>query len=100
MKIDNSRANLETVAAQQAYAAETRDSKGAERARPSATADQVSLSTGVHLAKTAAVAAGRTPDVRPEVVARAKALLASGEVGNDPGRLADVLIDRALGRDE
>ncbi len=100
MKIDHTRANLETVAAQQAYAAETRDTKGAERARPSATADQVSLSTGVQLAQTAAAAAGQTPDVRPEVVARAKALLASGELGNDPGRLADALIDRALGQDE
>lgn len=100
MKIDNGRAHLETVAAQQAYAAETRDSKGAERARPSATADQVSLSPAVRLAKTAAAAAGETPDVRSEAVARAKALLASGELGSDPGRLADVLIDRALNRDE
>ncbi len=100
MKIDNTCANLEAIAAQQAHAAEARDGKSAERSQSSASADQVSLSAGVKLANSAAAAAGQTSDVRPEVVARAKALLASGELGNDPARLADALIDHALDQDE
>ncbi|OFW46046.1 MAG: flagellar biosynthesis anti-sigma factor FlgM [Acidobacteria bacterium RIFCSPLOWO2_12_FULL_67_14b] len=99
MRIDNNRAKLDAMATLQVQAAET-EATSADRSKPSGTADQVSLSTGVRLASSAAAAAGEAPDVRPDAVERAKALLASGELGNDPYRLADALIDRALAKDE
>lgn len=99
MKIDNSLANLEALTTQPTQAAEVRDGKRTGPSPASAT-DQLRLSPGVKLAANAAVAASQSSDVRPDVVARAKALLQSGEVGNDPGRLADALIDRALAQDE
>jgi hypothetical protein len=40
--------------------------------------------------------AKNSPDIRPDVVARAEKLLAAGAVGADSGRLADTLIDAAL----
>jgi hypothetical protein len=36
------------------------------------------------------------PDIRGDVVERMQALLAKGQIGNDPHALADTLIDRML----
>ena len=41
-------------------------------------------------------AANDAPEVRPEAVARGKALLESGKLGSDPARLADKMIDSLL----
>jgi flagellar biosynthesis anti-sigma factor FlgM len=65
-------------------------------AQPSSRIDQVDLSSGAALASAAIKAAEAAPDVRPDLVARAKAMLEAGEVGNDPGSLADALIDGVL----
>ena len=54
------------------------------------------MSTTGQLAAAAAQAANDAPEVRPEAVARGKALLERGELGNDPGRLADKLIDSLM----
>jgi flagellar biosynthesis anti-sigma factor FlgM len=99
MKIENQRADLERAGAARTEATNT--AKPADTGRPGATdgPDQVRVSSGAQLASTAASAAERASDVRPEVVERAKAAMARGEVGNDPERLADALIDRVLGGD-
>ncbi len=99
MKIENQRADLERTSASRTEAPANAPKAGPARPGAADGADQVRVSSGAQLASTAASAAEQTPDVRPEVVERAKAALARGEVGNDPLRLADALIDRALGGD-
>ena len=58
-----------------------------------ASKDAVSLSSDLRLADEAVRAAALAGDVRPEAVARARALLASGELGADLTRLANRLIE-------
>jgi anti-sigma28 factor (negative regulator of flagellin synthesis) len=53
----------------------------------------VQLSDDVRLADEAVKAASEVPDVRPDAVARARALLEQGQLGADLGRLADRIID-------
>jgi flagellar biosynthesis anti-sigma factor FlgM len=60
------------------------------------TVDEVELSAGAQFASSTFAVARNSPDIRPQVVARAEALMAAGGVGADPGRLADSLIDNAL----
>lgn len=100
MKIESNRAGLETNRTDSTDAAST----AAERAGRSSTAtttgaDQVQVSSGVQLADAAVKAAINAPDIREAEVERARALLDSGKLGTDVHRLADVLIDRALGGD-
>jgi flagellar biosynthesis anti-sigma factor FlgM len=97
MKIDQNRTSLDTVGG--ARAEQVRDEKAASTDKAKADdrrADQVRLSSTGQLAVTAAAAANEAPEIRPEAVARAKALLERGELGNDAGRLADALIDSLL----
>lgn len=56
----------------------------------------VSLSSDLRLADEAVRAAALAGEVRPEAVARARALLASGELGGDLERLADRLIESLI----
>ena len=58
--------------------------------------DKVHVSSDAQLASAAIEAAKKASDVRPEAVARGKALLKSGELGADAEHLADALIDRGL----
>ena len=62
----------------------------------SAGGDRVNLSADGALAARAMKAASEASDVREDVVERAKARLASGELGRDLDALADSLIDRLL----
>ncbi|MEZ5290614.1 MAG: flagellar biosynthesis anti-sigma factor FlgM [Vicinamibacterales bacterium] len=96
MKIEQNRAGLDQF--EGVRGAEVRDEKAAaaERAVQDKRADQVRLSSTGQLAATAASAANDAPDVRPEAVERGRALLASGELGRDPDRLANALIDHLL----
>jgi anti-sigma28 factor (negative regulator of flagellin synthesis) len=55
--------------------------------------DTVRLSGEVRLADEAVRAAALSGDVRPEAVARARALLQSGSLGRDTEALADKIID-------
>ena len=56
--------------------------------------DAVQLSGDVRLADQAVKAASLSNEgVRPDAVARARALLEQGQVGSDLGRLADRIID-------
>ena len=59
-------------------------------------ADTAAVSSDVRFAADAIEASVKSPDVRPAEVERAKALLADGKVGNDPGRLAEALIKHLL----
>ncbi len=96
MKIDQNRANLETVGGVRQEPVREERAAAAERAAQDTGADQVRVSTTSQLAAAAASAAGQAPDVRPDAVARARALLESGELGRDAARLADALIDNAI----
>ncbi len=58
--------------------------------------DAVAVSDEARLRSEAVAAAERAPDVRPDAVARGKALLESGQLGRDHAALADRLIAAAL----
>jgi flagellar biosynthesis anti-sigma factor FlgM len=60
--------------------------------------DRVEVSADARLLGQAVDAANKAPEIRQDVVERAKAKLAAGEIGNDPGRLADRLIDSLLSK--
>lgn len=60
--------------------------------------DRVQVSADALLLGKAVEAASKAPELRQDVIDRAKAKLAAGEVGNDPGRLADRLIDSLLSK--
>ena len=59
-------------------------------------ADAVKLSDALKLADDAVRAAAMSGDVRPEAVARARQLMASGQLGSNPEALADRIIDSLL----
>jgi flagellar biosynthesis anti-sigma factor FlgM len=58
--------------------------------------DQVKLSANAQLAQAAMGAVGQAADIRYDKVERAKALLASGELGSNPFRLADAIVARVM----
>jgi hypothetical protein len=70
----------------------------ADRAAGAEPGDDVGLSPDAQLLGSAVRAAGQTPDIRPDVVERARRKLAAGEVGRDVVRLADRMIDTFLAR--
>ncbi|MCC6163535.1 MAG: flagellar biosynthesis anti-sigma factor FlgM [Acidobacteria bacterium] len=70
----------------------------AQQARESAGGDRVDVSADAMLLGKALDAASKTPEIRQDVVERAKAKLAAGEIGNDAERLADRLIDSLLSK--
>ena len=95
MRIDKNRTELEGLTTRRPEATESGQVQGGERAGQ-AKADKVQLSSTAQLVAAATQAANDAPEVRPDVVARAKKLLESGELGADPERLANALINRAL----
>ena len=64
--------------------------------------DRVEVSDGAkhvqRIVAEAVKAAGTTPEVRHDVVERARALLASGDLGRDSNALASAIIDDLLDR--
>lgn len=62
------------------------------------TGDRVEVSADARLLGKAVDAAAKAPEIRQDVVERAKARLAAGEIGNDANRLADRLIDSLLAK--
>ena len=71
----------------------------AQQARgAAATGDRVEVSADARLLGKAVDAAAKAPEIRQDVVERAKAKLAAGEIGNDANRLADRLIDSLLAK--
>ena len=99
MKIEQNRANLETIAGSRAEAVRDERAAAAEKATEAdRSADQVRVSTTGQLAAAAAAKANEASDIRPEAVERGRALLESGELGRDADRLADKLIDNMFDR--
>jgi flagellar biosynthesis anti-sigma factor FlgM len=96
MKIDSNRANLETTQTDRVEAARVADAKASGTRGAQRGGDQVSVSADAKFATTAIDAARNTPDIRPDVVERAKALLNEGKIGADPYKLADALIDKTI----
>ncbi|MFI5179183.1 MAG: flagellar biosynthesis anti-sigma factor FlgM [Vicinamibacterales bacterium] len=104
MKIDNSRPDFDPrVGADKADKADgVQKSAAADKARQaaqvarSAGGDKVNVSPDAQLASKAIAAAREASDVRPDVVARAKELLADGKVGSDPDKLADAMLKGLL----
>lgn len=70
----------------------------AQQARGAADGDRVEVSADARLLGKAVDAAAKAPEIRQDVVERAKAKLAAGEIGNDANRLADRLIDSLLAK--
>jgi flagellar biosynthesis anti-sigma factor FlgM len=96
MKIDQNRANLDHLSGLRPEAAKDEKTAAAERATQDGRTDHVQLSSTSQLASTAAAAAADAPAIRPDAVARARARLESGELGNDPVKIAEALIDQLL----
>lgn len=73
---------------------------GREQSRPegsgAASGDRVEVSADARLLSRAVAAAEQAPEIRQDVVERARQKLAAGEIGNDPARLADRIIDSLL----
>ena len=94
MKIHNLTTGFDSVGKLQGEAPAPASTPAA--GRKSQVGDQVTLSSGAELALSAMGAVDQTADIRYDKVARAKALLAAGQVGNDPLSLADAIVARAL----
>ena len=60
-------------------------------------ADRLEVSKDAQLVSTALKTASSTPDIRQDVVERAKKALEAGQVGNDSQALADRMLDSLLG---
>lgn len=97
MRIDNNRANFDRLDTTKAVGESTKRD-GAAKAEQ-AGVDSVRVSSGAQFATSAVDAATKAPDIRQDKVDRAKAMLAAGTLGNDPLKLADALIDRAITKD-
>ena len=94
MKIQNDGANALTNAADSVARAKSGEQGGAEKARSAAGgSDALKLSPEAQFLKTLADQSAEPPVVRQDVVDRMKALLDAGKLGNDPGALADAIID-------
>ena len=102
MRIDKNGTEVDAVGTVRTDATQgspTSQARRAERAEQAPASDHVQLSPGAALASQAIKAAEASPDIRPDVVARARALLDAGELGADPLRLADALIDKTIQKD-
>src|SRR5260221_7135333 len=89
MKVDNPRVDLSNPV--QPAAADV--ARPPVRSTGPADSDAVRLSANLRLADEAVRAAALSGDVRPAAVAKARALLASGKLGNDLEHLADRIIN-------
>jgi flagellar biosynthesis anti-sigma factor FlgM len=69
-----------------------------DKDRAAARGDRVEVSSDAQLMSSALQQATKAPAIRRDVVERARQKLAAGEIGNDPVRLADRMIDSLLGR--
>lgn len=68
----------------------------ADAAPAAATTDRINVSSDARLLNTAVQAANDAPEIRTELVERARQLLASGQLGADVDRLADRMIDHMM----
>jgi len=97
MKIEATRPNLESEATSQTGRVGTGRARDAQSGSTTQVSDRVELSGDAALAAAARRAAEQAPDIRQDLVDRMRAKLEAGEIGNDPERLADRMIDHLLG---
>jgi anti-sigma28 factor (negative regulator of flagellin synthesis) len=95
MKIEGNRPSVDATATGQVDAARVAASKAKELGAAQK-GDAVTVSSDVALAQKAIDAASEPVAVRPEAVARGKALLESGKLGADAHKLADALIQSLM----
>lgn len=93
MKIESNRPNFDP-SLDRVDQKKTADAAAADNAKKSG--DQYRVSAEAQLANEAVKKASDSSDVRPEVVARAKAALDAGKIGNDANQIADSLIASML----
>lgn len=101
MKIDDAYNAIDLYATTQANQAGKTEKSGKPAERTGAAmppgGDAVQVSDEARLRAAALKAVEDAPAIRPEAVARGKALLESGKLGADAGALADRMIDALLG---
>jgi flagellar biosynthesis anti-sigma factor FlgM len=98
LKIDGNRAELLNQGLDRVGGATVQaGNRTTQTPAPASTTDEVTLSDDAKLMRTAMQAAAKTPDIRQDVVERMRAALDKGEIGNNPGVLADALIDSWTG---
>jgi flagellar biosynthesis anti-sigma factor FlgM len=97
MKIQGSSPNNEASAATRLEQTKSERQGKADRSGGTGS-DRVELSSDAQLASTAVRAANDAPAIRQDVVERARQKLIAGEIGQDPLKLADRLIDHLLER--
>ena len=98
MKIQAARAEeLASTQTQQTDRTRGARSESASPVSDAVVTDRFEKSPDAQLAEMAVRAATTSPDIRPEVVERARQKLMSGELGADMERLADKMIDSLLG---
>lgn len=95
MKIEGNRPNVDASAAAKVDGGRVTSKNGKDSAGR-ANGDAVTVSPDVQLAQKAIDSASQAVGVRPEAVARGKALVASGTLGSDADALADTLIQRLI----
>jgi flagellar biosynthesis anti-sigma factor FlgM len=96
MKIEGASSNLESVATPQTGRVVTGRAKDAQPGSAAQVTDRVEVSGDAALAAAARRAADAAPNIRQDLVEKMRAKLEAGEIGNDPERLADRLIDHML----
>jgi flagellar biosynthesis anti-sigma factor FlgM len=97
MKIEGDRTFGVTDAQQSTQAERLQQGRAQTRGAAEGTGgDRVEVSADARLLSSAVTAAERAPEIRQDVVERARQKLAAGEIGNDPARLADRIIDSLL----
>lgn len=97
MKIEGDRTFGVTDAQQSTPAERIQNGRDQNRTAASGTGgDRVEVSADARLLSSAVAAAEDAPEIRQDVVERARQKLAAGEIGNDPARLADRIIDSLL----
>ncbi len=96
MKIEGDRTYGVQDAQQAAQTDRTQSGRDARHGGPQSTGDRVEVSADARLLSSALAAAEKAPEIRQDVVERARQKLEAGEIGNDPARLADRIIDSLL----
>lgn len=96
MKIEGERSYGISDAQQTAQADRVQGRADSRSAGVRAEGDRVEVSADARLLSSAVSAAEQAPEIRQDVVERMRQKLAAGEIGSDPIRLADRLIDSLL----
>jgi len=96
MKIEGERSYGISDAQQTGQADRVQGRADSRSAGVQAAGDRVEVSADARLLSSAVSAAEQAPEIRQDVVERMRQKLAAGEIGSDPVRLADRLIDSLL----